>query len=146
MSAEYPFTGTVPGMLTNDTETELPLFQEWAWDFTHNCFLYDGGGRRLTVTENEAIKVWIYKALRTERFRYLAYSWQYGLELEPFIGKVMSVQQRYSELKHVIIECLMVNPYIRSIDSIAIDANKRERKVDVSVILTTVYGEVNINV
>ncbi|WP_288839245.1 DUF2634 domain-containing protein [uncultured Megasphaera sp.] len=147
MSAGFPFTGATAAMAvttnTNPADT-LPIPKEWAWNFEVNRFIYDDRGNHVIVEKNEAIKVWIYKALSTERFQHLAYSWQYGIELKPFMGKVMSVQQRYSELKRVIIECLMVNPYIKSIDTIEISHEKDNVTVDIK--LTTIYGEVNINV
>ncbi len=142
MSREFPFIGTVHDIVAGD----LPLFQEYAWDFERDCFLYDVNGRHILLTGNPALEVWIYKALKTERFEYLAYSWQYGIELKPFIGKVMGVQERYSELRRVITECLMVNPYIRSIDSFSITPENRAELVRVHITLTTVYGEVEINV
>ena len=125
---------------------DLPLFQEYAWDFERDCFLYDVNGRHILLTRNPALEVWIYKALKTERFEYLVYSWQYGIELKPFIGKVMGVQERYSELRRVITECLMVNPYIRSIDSFSTTPENRAELIRVHITLTTVYGEVEINV
>ena len=142
MSSEFPFIGAMRDIVAGD----LPLFQEYAWDFERDCFLYDVNGRHLLLTGNPALEVWIYKALKTERFEYLAYSWQYGIELKPFIGKVMGVQERYSELRRVITECLMVNPYIRSIDSFSITPENRAELVRVHITLTTVYGEVEINV
>ena len=141
MSVEYPFTGTVTA---NTYTSDLPTPKEYAWDFENDCFLYDADGRLKIVEGDEAIKIWIYKALSTERFRYLAYSWQYGIELRPFIGKVMSVQQRYSEIKRVIVECLMVNPYIKSIDTI--DIQHEGDTVAISITLTTIYGEVSLDV
>lgn len=141
MSVEYPFTGTVTA---NTYTSDLPTSKEYAWDFEKDCFLYDADGRLKIVEGDEAIKIWIYKALSTERFRYLAYSWQYGIELCPFIGKVMGVQQRYSEIKRVIVECLMVNPYIKSIDTI--DIQHEGDTVDISITLTTIYGEVSVDV
>ena len=142
MSREFPFIGAMRDAATVD----LPLFQEYAWDFERDCFLYDVNGRHLLLSGNPALEVWIYKALKTERFEYLAYSWQYGIELKPFIGKVMGVQERYSELQRVITECLMVNPYIRSIDSFSITPENRAELIRVHITLTTVYGEVEINV
>ena len=53
----------------------------------------------------------------------------------------MGVEERISELKRMITECLMVNPYILSIDSITF--NQEGRKATVEVSMTTVYGEVN---
>ena len=142
MSSEFPFIGAMRDAATSD----LPLFQEYAWDFARDCFLYEVNGRHILLSGNPALEVWIYKALKTERFEYLAYSWQYGIELKPFIGKVMGVQERYSELRRVITECLMVNPYIRSIDSFSITPENRAELVRVGITLTTVYGEVEINV
>lgn len=142
MSSEFPFIGAMRDIVAGD----LPLFQEYAWDFERDCFLYDVNGRHILLTRNPALEVWIYKALKTERFEYLVYSWQYGIELKPFIGKVMGVQERYSELRRVITECLMVNPYIRSIDSFSITPENRAELIRVHITLTTVYGEVEINV
>lgn len=142
MSSEFPFIGAMRDVATDD----MPIFQEYAWDFERDCFLYDVNGRHILLSGNPALEVWIYKALKTERFEYLAYSWQYGIELKPFIGKVMGVQERYSELRRVITECLMVNPYIKSIDSFSITPESRAELVRVHITLTTVYGEVEIHV
>lgn len=140
MSDEFPFTGSNKPI----EEKDLPLYKEYAWNFEMDKFIYDDTGNHVLVEGNEAIKVWIYKALKTERFRYTAYSWQYGIELKKFIGKVMSVGERISEFKRAIIECLMVNPYIKSIDSITITQEKT--KLICKINLTTVYGELIINV
>jgi hypothetical protein len=142
MSTEFPFVGS-----TTLVETEeLPILKEYAWNFETDKFIYDNNGNHVIVEKNEALKVWIYKALKTERFDYMAYSWQYGIELKPFIGKVMSVQERYSELKRVIIECLMVNPYIVSIDSVEFEDEKHGETVHLIIALTSIYGEVTISV
>ena len=142
MSADFPFIGAE----IVSEETELPLFIQPAWNFNEDEFVYDDNGNHIFVEGKEAIKVWIYKALKTERFSYIAYSWQYGIELYPFIGKVMGVQERYSELKRMITECLMVNPYILSIDNIEFNPKNRENEVITTVTLTTVYGEVSVDV
>lgn len=140
MSDEFPFTGSNKPI----EEKDLPLYKEYAWNFEVDKFIYDNAGNHILVEGNEAIKVWIYKALKTERFRYTAYSWQYGIELKKFIGKVMSVGERISEFKRAIVECLMVNPYIKSINSIVITQEKT--KLICKINLTTVYGELIINV
>ena len=142
MSEEYPFAGLT--RTVESSQGDLPLFREYDWNFEDDTFRYNSSGKRIALEGDEALKIWAYKALKTERNQYLAYSTRYGIELKPFIGKVMSVGERYSELKRVIIECLMVNPYIRSIDSIEFDANGD--KVDCRIELTTIYGGININV
>lgn len=142
MSTEFPFIGSTTS--TVDTDDDLPLFKEYAWDFETDRFRYDGNGNHILLTGNDALEVWIYKALKTERFDYLAYSWQYGIELKQFIGKVMGVGERYSELKRVITECLMVNPYIKSIDSFSFEPEKNSRVVHIALRLTSIYGEMSI--
>lgn len=57
---------------------ELPLFREYAYDFENNCLLKKDGKTYL-IEGNEALKIWIYKALYTQRYRYTAHSrsiWQ----------------------------------------------------------------------
>lgn len=137
MSAEFPFIGSTQALDTNT----LPLFKMYAWDFDKHTFKLDGNGKMILLEGNDALEVWITKALMTERFVYKAYTWRYGAELKRFIGKVMGVQERKSELKRMITECLMVNPYIRSIDSIVFEEDEHNRELTVTITLTTVYGK-----
>ena len=145
MSDAYPFVGASDATIQAMQATqELPTFKEFDWDFENNCFKYDKSGHHILLEGAEAIKVWIYKALATERYRYEAYSWQYGIELKPFIGMVMGVEERISELKRIIIECLMVNPYIISVDNF--EFTQEGASSHVTIELTTVYGEVGVSV
>ena len=70
---------------TDVAATNLAIFKEYAWDFVNDRFIYENGSHKV-VAENEALKVWIYKTLKTERWRYRAYDNSYGIELEQFIG------------------------------------------------------------
>lgn len=145
MSDAYPFVGASDATIQAMQATqELPTFKEFDWDFENNCFKYDKSGHHVLLEGADALKVWIYKALATERYRYEAYSWQYGIELKPFIGMVMGVEERISELKRIIIECLMVNPYIISVDNF--EFTQEGASSNVTIELTTVYGEVGVSV
>ena len=82
------------------TEETLPLLKEFAWDFEHDTFLYNNNGTIKVVSENEALKVWIYKVLKTERYRHEAYfhgvynlESSYGVELEQYIGSYSNTQK-----------------------------------------------------
>lgn len=141
MSAEFPFVGITRTVA--DSRQKLPMFREYEWDFDKDTFIYTNG-KRNEIEGNKALEIWIYKALKTDRNQYLAYSSRYGIELKPFIGKVMGINERYSELQRIITECLMVNPYIKSIDSVEFTADGD--RVLCEIELTTIYGEVNINV
>lgn len=138
--AEYPFAAVIP----TETKEDLPLFKEYAWDFEQDCFIYDDNGEHVLLVGNAALKVWCYKVLRTERFMYLAYTKKFGIELYPFMAKIMSVLQRKSELRRMITEALMVNEYISSVDSITFDEENRGEDMSIEIVLTTVYGELVI--
>ncbi len=145
MSVEFPFSGATDEMIAQtNTEDSLPLFTEYAWNFDLDKFVYDGKGKHVVVTGKEAIKVWVYKALKTERYEHLAYSWQYGIEVKQFIGLVMQTGNRKEELKRVIVDCLMINPYIKSIDSVEMSIDGP--KLTCTISMTTVYGEVIVSV
>lgn len=140
MSAEFPFMG---GDVVSAID-RLPMFREYDWDFDKDRFRYDANGSRITLTGDEALAVWVYKALKTERNQYLAYSERYGISLKPFIGLVMSVDERLSELRRVIVECLLANPYIKRIESVSFD--QKGDRLMVTIGITTIYGGINVNV
>ena len=81
-----PFVAMNNTQAANQNEA-LPLFVEYGYDFEKQCFRYDEKGQNLMVTENEALQVWIYKAILTERYRYLAYDDSYGITIEPYQGR-----------------------------------------------------------
>ena len=59
---------------------ELPVLKEYAYDFEKNELLLDGHGCTYMVTGNEALRIWVLKALTTERCHYTAYSFSFGAE------------------------------------------------------------------
>ena len=61
-------------------EADLPLFKEIAIDFkSGEPILKDG--EFIILEKTEALKVWVWKTLKTERNRYLIYSENYGNDL-----------------------------------------------------------------
>ena len=137
-----PFlTGNIDNIA--DTNNELPIFIEYAWDFINNHFLLDTKGNYKIVKENEAMKVWIYKTLKTERWRYLVYDNSYGIELEKFIGAYINNNASNDEIKQYIIEALSVNPYIKTIDRI--DATINNDTLIYEIELSTIYGKLKVD-
>jgi len=127
----------------NNTVTDsLDTFQEYAWDFDNDCFIFENGKHKI-VTENEAMKVWIYKTLKTERWRYRAYDNAYGIELEQFIGASANNADNAAEVERYINESLLINPYIKSIDSI-IFTNESD-VLEFTIELTTIYGPLMVS-
>lgn len=140
MSSNYAF---IPTTLTESTEVietpELPIFKELAFDFETGQLLTKGG-QYYYVEKNEALKIWIYKALKASRFTYLAYSSNYGNEIYTLVGRYLAKPLLYSELKRMVEEALLCNPYIVSISDF--EAEQKGSKVLCTFAVNTVYGSV----
>lgn len=130
---------------TSDTN-DLPELTDFAWDFDHDTFRRDTQGNIILVTENDALKVWIYKCLKTERFRYPAYRHgeynqdaPYGVELERFFGRRTNNKATSEDVMRYIKEGLLVNPYIVRIISIKATSIDHD-KLEIEIELESVYG------
>lgn len=121
----------------------LPMFKEYAWDFDNNDFLLNDGKTQI-VEGLEALKVWIWKALKTPRYRYLAYTWNYGQELENLVGQELTPSVAQSEGKRYLEEALTINPYITGIKDVSFTQEGAKFNADFTVV--TIYGEVSMNV
>lgn len=122
-----------------EQEETYPLFAEYAYDFEKKEFLKRDGSEYL-VYGDEALKIWIKKTLMTDRFNYLAYDSSYGSELSTLIGQVRDLEILKLEIKRLIIECLMVNPYIVELSNFKIFEDKDKELVEFDVI--TIYNTV----
>ena len=103
----------------------------------NNCLLLKSGQTYL-VEGNEALRIWIYKALTTERFRYTAYDADFGSEIDTLIGSPLNSDIAKSELKRFITEALMVNPYIEELGNFQITQTGSGVKAEFDC--TTIYG------
>lgn len=116
------------------------MFREYAYDFKKNLLKLKNGKTYL-VEGNEALQIWIYKALKTQRFRFIGYTRAYGNEAETLYGKSMNQDIFKSELRRFIIEALMVNPYIEELSNFTFEFEGS--KVTVNFDCATVYGAMN---
>lgn len=146
MVSVFPFTGLSEEeevAAEEQTQSELPLFREYAWDFEKNDFYYKDGNPIL-LEGLDALQIWMYKTLKTERFRYLAYSWDFGIELEDTILTAStSTGVDNAEAERYVREALLVNTYITDIRDF--EAAKESAKLLISFVAVTVYGEVEMN-
>ena len=133
----FPFISPELAAVNSDP-VDLPLFREYAYDFKANALKLKDGKTYL-VEGNEALQIWIYKALLTPRFRHVAYTKAYGSEIHTLLGQAVSRDILESELRRFIIEALMVNPYIVELNGFRIEFSLAG--VTVYFDCTTVYGE-----
>ncbi len=91
---------------------------------TSDSYRMQIGNERIrgTVSEREALAQACYKALNTERYRFVIYSWNYGIELKDLFGK--PVGYVFAVLPDRIKDCLMQDDRVESVDSFQLSSNK----------------------
>ncbi len=87
----------------------------------------------------EAVRQAIYKILMTERYQYIMYSWNYGIELLDLYGE--PVTYVCPELKRRITEALLCDDRILSVDNFEFEFPKRGA-VFTTFIVHTIFGDV----
>lgn len=130
------------------SNVELPLFKEIAIDFeTGEPLLKEN--EFIILEGKEALKVWVWKTLKTERNKYLIYSDSYGNDLAENIGQIYDKTTKDALMINEIKECLLVNPYIINVYNFNITTLEEGRHPIISFYVDTIYGvvesEVNTN-
>ena len=135
MASIFPsFVEEVKAIEQNQNNT-LPIAKEIAIDFnTGNPIIKDND--YVIVEKNDAIAVWCYYALKIARGRFLAFTRNYGSELEEKIVGKQYNPDTYGKIKRIVEDCLLVNKYIKSIDNVRLEFDDR---LTIEIELTTVY-------
>lgn len=87
----------------------------------------------------EAVKQAVFKILNTERYRYIMYSWNYGIETEDLYGQ--PVTYVCPELERRIAEALLMDSRIISVTNFEHDISARGQ-VRTAFTVQTIYGEI----
>jgi hypothetical protein len=119
-------------------EADLPLFKEIAIDFNTGEPILQNG-EVIILEKTEALKVWVWKTLKTERNRYLVYSEDYGNDLIENIGQIYDKTTKDALMINEIKTCLLVNPYITNVYNFSIEGG---RSPIISFNVDTIYGTV----
>lgn len=88
----------------------------------------------------EAMKQVIYKILSTERYQYIIYSWNYGVELADLFGQPISYV--LPEIKRRIGEALTYDRRINSVEDFSFEVGKG--KVHTTFTAHTIFGDLLI--
>lgn len=131
----FPFTSYAE----EPRQEELPVFKEMAYDFEKNCLLRRNGKIYL-VEKDEALKVWIWKALKAKRYIWPAYSRIYGTEIDKVQGTCQDRSIQESEIRRYITETLMVCPYIQQLTDFVYE--HKGAKTEVSFTVISIYGRI----
>jgi hypothetical protein len=94
----------------------------------------------------DALKQTIYFILGTERYEYLIYSWDYGIELQDLFGKPMPYV--IAEIKRRITEALTMDDRITDVVDFQFERNREVLHVTFSVVSTlgTVPTELEVDI
>nr|DAI53443.1 MAG TPA: Protein of unknown function (DUF2634) [Caudoviricetes sp.] len=111
---------------------------------THRMELYEGNYILGFVDSLKAMEQAIYKIIRTERYKYIIYSWNYGIELEDLFG--MPVEYCAVELERRISEALLQDNRITAVNGFEFDTESERGTVLIKkFVAETVFGEIQIN-
>ena len=137
--------GIFPSYQGQEKTNTLPIPRDIAIDFeTGNPIIKDNDF--VIVEKDEAIKVWCYYALKINKDRFIIYSPQYGSTLEELIGNNYVDNDKY-ELEKKVSDCLLVSPYIKSVDKVEASFDNNTGELTGEIYITTIYSEgVEVNV
>lgn len=137
-----------PSILTAEDLTSgrqaLPMMREVKFDFDRGVPVFDRG-QPVIVEGSEAVEVWVWHALRAERYRYEHESWRYGCENYRLRGRTYQQGTIEAEAKRYITEALLVCPYITSAE--VTEMEPVEDTLHYTVRYTDIYhggGKVNV--
>ena len=136
MSTLFPFIN--PPTSEENVDNELPMFSEIAWDFENNVPVIENGDFKI-LEGNEAIKVWCYFAINTNRYEHTILSWDYGNEVISLVGQPYTQGLTRSEVDRFIKEALLINPYILEVS--VSDVSFVDMLLSANVKIKTIYGE-----
>jgi len=115
---------------------EDKIFCEYAWDFEKDDFIFQNG-RPIKIEGLPAIKVWVYKALKTSKGSYLAY-YNFGNEFESLMGSSYIPEIINAEIERFTKECLYQHPDITNLYDFNSQFNGDE--LSISFTMETKYG------
>lgn len=120
-----------------DEDTDEP-YREYELDPTTGRLT----GRIIEGTD--AIVVWCILTLKSKRYEYPIYSWEYGEEFSSMIGNSYEPDLLKSEIDRMVKECLLVNEHIEEIKDLSIEQD--EDKLKVRFILVTDQGDTEVDI
>ena len=125
---------------TETSEQQIRTYsRSWKFDFDKGDFVLDPTGRVVEADSYTAWVQWCQKTLLTQRYRYLAYSSDYGSEYENLIGKPYTRAAIESEIQRMTKEALLVNPYTQSVDNFTFEW--KDDSVYFTCTITSALGE-----
>ena len=131
---------------TENVQTPTTAFngKSFLFDFQKGDFVLRDG-KPIVVEGKEALKVWIEKLIRTERFRFKIYeNVPYGVTIEDLIGLHLPHGFIESEMRRELTEAILKNAYIQNIKDWAFI--KADSKWTIRFKIVSIYDEFEMEV
>lgn len=93
-----------------------------------------------TIDQIQAVEQAVFLILTTERYQWLIFSWNYGVELQNLIGK--DPEFCVPEIERRIREALLQDDRITAVESFQFDVNKKQVLTTFQVV--SVFGNINV--
>lgn len=140
----YPFLHNA--QYTETPTDELPLYVDVKWDDERCCAVLGDDGEPIICTGADALHGWIMRALLTDRYADEHYSAAFGSELRRLIGRTWQPSTRMAEARRCIEDCLLQNPYIKSVtvDDASLLGNALHIACSVQTVCGNLTEEVNV--
>ena len=90
-----------------------------------------------TIDQSQAVEQAVYLILTTERYHWLIFSWNYGVELKDLIGK--DPEYCIPEIERRIREALLQDDRITAVENFQFEVNKKQVLTTFTVI--SIFGE-----
>ncbi|MFC3769721.1 DUF2634 domain-containing protein [Paenibacillus sp. GCM10012303] len=112
----FPIGSGAPDGKANETTNGAVRFgRSWRFDYERGDFVVTPTGKIAGSAETDAWIEWCKKALRTERYTYLAYSRNYGQEFDDLIARNLPRPANESEIVRIATETLKTDPRTGSV-------------------------------
>ena len=93
-----------------------------------------------TIDQIQAVEQAVFLILTTERYQWLIFSWDYGVELQNLIGK--DPEYCIPEIERRIREALLQDDRITAVENFQFGVNKK--KVLTTFTVFSIYGNINV--
>lgn len=100
-----------------DQNEQIQFGKTWRFDFDNGDFFLSPIGKQQSLDDIDSWIEWAKKAIRTTRYKYLAYDDIYGQDFMNLISKNLTRAGNESEIKRIITETLMVDSRTKSVDN-----------------------------
>lgn len=141
MASLFPFSAMTEASAT--ASTALPLAVEVAWNFDTDTAIF-ANGAPVMVSGAQAVAIWCWHALHTERWAHVIFSPSYGSEISTLIGQTWTSDLKKAQVSQYLNECLCANAYVQSLDDMQITFDGTT--VFATFTLCTIYGTVTMEV